>query len=202
VASGSNIDATSTGTKTFTIVATDNVGNVVSQSISYAVRPPILTALSPAQVWLGLKNNDDVGTRFDILAEVFRNGELIGSGQLNDVPGGSSGFNNAVLRTINLTLPSPVSVEPGNTLSLRLSVRIAASSGHVSGTARLWLNDSAANSRFGVTIETSSTSYFLRNGLGLGSSAGAGPKSSVDVTVNRNQGGNPFKPFGTWLMTF
>ncbi len=34
--------------------------------------PPFLTALSPAHVWLGLKNSDDVGTNFDLKAEIFR----------------------------------------------------------------------------------------------------------------------------------
>lgn len=55
-----------------------------------------------------LENSDDVGTRFDLRAEVSRNGVVIGSGQLDGVSGGSSGFNNADLRTINLALPPPV----------------------------------------------------------------------------------------------
>src|SRR5206468_563211 len=68
-----------------------------------------LSALGPANVWVGLKNSDDVGTKFDLLAEVLKNGAVIGSGQVNDVPGGSSGFNNAVLDTISLALSPPTS---------------------------------------------------------------------------------------------
>jgi hypothetical protein len=156
-----------------------------------------LTALGPAKVWIGLKNSDDVGTKFDLLAEVLKNGTVVGSGQVNSVPGGSSGFNNAVLDTINLALPGSVPINSGDTLSFRLSVRIA-STGHRSGTARLWFNDTAANSRFSATVAGVTDSYFLRNGSTLATTAGAGPKNTIDVFVDRAVGGNPFKPFGTW----
>ena len=162
-----------------------------------------LTALGPAQAWVGLKNSDDVGTRFDLRAEVLRNGVVIGSGQLDGVSSGSSGFNNAVLRTINLALSAPVDVCPGDTLSMKLSVRIAATvAGHRSGTARLWFNDSAANSQFSTTIGGATTANFLLDGFGLGSVAGTGPKKTIDVFVDRAVGGNPFKPFGVWSKTF
>ena len=61
-------------------------------------------------VWVGLKNSDDVGIRFDLQAKVYLNGSLVGSGTLNSVAGGSSGFNNAKLHTIPLTLTAPISI--------------------------------------------------------------------------------------------
>ena len=79
----------------------------------------LLTSVGPVSVWLGLKNSDDVGTKFDLLAEILRNGQVIGSGQLNSVAGGSSGFNNAILRTINLALPSAEDLSPGGALSMQ-----------------------------------------------------------------------------------
>ncbi|MFY9556600.1 MAG: hypothetical protein WAV47_17950, partial [Blastocatellia bacterium] len=94
-------------------------------------------------------------------------------------------------------------VGTGDVLSIKLSVRIAVGvSGHRSGTARLWFNDSAANSSFDATIGGVANSYFLLDGLTLGTSAGAGPKKTIDVFVDRAMGGNPFKPFGTWTKTF
>ena len=72
-----------------------------------------MTALSPALVWVGLKNSDDIGTSFDLRAEVYNNGILVGSGQLNGVPGGSSGFNNAKLDSIPLNLTSAVGFAAG-----------------------------------------------------------------------------------------
>jgi hypothetical protein len=148
-----------------------------------------------------LKNSDDVGTRFDLLAKVLKNGVVVGSGQLNNVSGGSSGFNNAVSDTINLALSGPVAIQTGDMLSLRLSVRVAAT-GHRSGTARLWFNDAAANSRFSATIDGVTSNYFLQGGFTLAPTAGPGPKNTIDVLVDRAVGGNPFKPFGTWNKSF
>jgi len=171
-------------------------------TVSIAVDCPVLSALGSASIWLGLKNSDDVGTKFDLLAEVLKNGVVVGSGQLNDVSGGGSGFNNAVQRAISQSLSGPQSLCPGDTMSIRLSVRIAASSGHAGGTARLWFNDSAANSRFTATVGGVTSDYYLRNGFTLATTAGPGPKTTIDVSVNRNQNGNAFKPFGTWMITF
>lgn len=56
-----------------------------------------LSALSPAKVWVGLANSDDVGIRFDLQAIVSVNGSLVGSGHLDSLAGGSSGFNNVKL---------------------------------------------------------------------------------------------------------
>jgi hypothetical protein len=42
--------------------------------------------------------------------------------------------------------------------------------------------------------------YFLLNGFTQG--AAAGPRKTIDVFVDRAVGGNPFKPFGTWSVTF
>ncbi len=163
-----------------------------------------IEALSPAHEWLGLKNSDDVGTNFDLLAEVFRNGALVGSGEVDNVPGGSSGFNNAKDRAITLALTSP-GTDPacsGDTLSIKLSVRVTAVGGHRSGTARLWYNDAAANSRFDVTIGGVNHDLYLLNGFVLGTSPGAGPKLTIDVFSDRAKDGNPWKPFGTWIKTF
>ncbi len=183
--------------------ATDAAGNASTCSFTVTVTGQELSALGPAKVWIGLKNSDDVGTKFDLLAEVFKNGELLGSGELDSVPGGSSGFNNAVSRTVNMALPAHAVLVPGDALRFRFSVRIAGNvAGHRSGTARLWFNDSAANSHFGVTLDGAAHDYFLLSGLSLGTSAGPGPKQTIDVFVDKAVGGNPFKPFGTWTKTF
>lgn len=174
-----------------------------SCSFTVEVTGEQLTAAGPAMIWVGLKNSDDVGTKFDLLAELFKNNTLIGSGQLDGVPGGSSGFNNAILRTIDLALPEPEGVCAGDVLSIRFSVRIAEGvPGHRSGTARLWFNDSAADSAFSATIGGVASDYFLLSGFALGTAPGSGPKNTIDVFVDRNAGGNPFKPFGTWSKAF
>jgi N-acetylneuraminic acid mutarotase len=190
------------GSTSVNCIATDSSNNSTGCSFTVCVIPPQLTALGPAMIWLGLKNSDDVGIKFDLFAEVFKNGSPVGSGELDGVPGGSSGFNNAVLRTINPILSAPADVCTGDTMSLRLSVRVAATSGHRAGTARLWFNDAAANSRFDATVGGATQSYYLDSGSALRLTVGPGPKDTIDVFVDRAVGGNPFKPFGTWVLTF
>lgn len=98
---------------------------------------------------------------------------------------------------------------PGDTMSFRLSVRVGATSGHNSGTARLWYNGAAidsgasrdAGSRFDATIAGSTSDYFLRSpGFTLSTTAGSS-RTSVDKLVS-NSGGNPWVAFGTWSKTF
>jgi hypothetical protein len=54
-----------------------------------------VTSVGPAKVWVGVRNSDDVGTRVDLLAEVFADTSKIAEGRLTNVATGSSGFNNA-----------------------------------------------------------------------------------------------------------
>ena len=190
-------------------VSVDTVNNIItglSPTLSpFAIGEPLetpreLTSLTPIQAWIGLKNSDDVGTRFDLLAEVYKDGNLITSGQLDNVWGGSSGFNNARLNTINFNSFSPVDFPQGSILSIKLYVRNACQGPtHNSGTARLWFDDSAANSHFGATIGNDTSDYFIRDGFVLSTAVGSGPRKTIDV-----QAGSPcssFKSFGTWSIT-
>ena len=178
-------------------------------TLAYFKFPPRLTALSPGKVWVGPKGVEDVGTKFDLLAEVLKNGSVVGSGEIDDISAGSTKFNDGMLRTINLALTEQVEIFPGDTVSFRLSVRVTAIGGQSSGTARLWFNGAAidsgsgrdAGSRFGATIQAVTENHFLRTGFALNTTAGAS-RTSIDVLVNRNVGGNPFQPFGTWSKTF
>src|SRR5262249_54548370 len=140
--------------------------------------PPPPVVIGPADAWIGLKTSDDVGTSFDLLAEVFQDAVLVASGQLNSVPGVGSGFNNARLRTIALT---PATVTPGTTLSIRLSVRVAADSRHRSGTARLWFDDASANTGLETAVGGAPANYYLLDGFKLGTAVGSGPKTALDV---------------------
>jgi YVTN family beta-propeller protein len=150
-----------------------------------------------ARVFVGLANSDDVGIRFDLRAEVYVNGVLVASGQANSVAGGSSGFSNARLNTISLAPDVPIVTAPGDTVSLKLLVRNAcAGSGKNSGRARLWYNDSAANSRFHAILGAQASNFFLQTGLVLATQTGTGPQAVSDVTVGAKCGS--FQPFGAW----
>ena len=75
--------------------------------VGYFKFPPRLTAVRSGKCLDWAQEGPDLGTKFDLLAEVLKNGAVVAVGQLNDVPGGSSGFNNAILSTINLALATP-----------------------------------------------------------------------------------------------
>ena len=124
-------------------------------------------------MWIGLKNSDAVGLRVDLKADVLADAALIGSGVLPNVATGSSGFNNARLQAIPLTLVGGAVEMPEETeLALTVSVRRTCfGSGHNSGTVRLWYNgqpvDSAsgrdAGSHFEATIDGEELAFFLRS---------------------------------------
>ncbi len=167
----------------------DGVGDVCT---------PIL-GLGPANIWVGLKNSDDVGIRFDLRAEAYRGLTLVGSGELASAHGGSSGFNNARLNSIVMTPVEGTIISPGETLNFKLLVRNACTgSGKNSGRARLWFNDAAANSSFDATIGSAATYYLKSNDL-LATSAGSGPRATVDIQAGSKC--STYKTFGTWSMT-
>jgi hypothetical protein len=162
--------------------------------------PTQLSALAPANAWVGLKNSDDVGIHFDLRAEAYVNGALVTSGEVHGVNGGSSGFNKARLDTIAFDAFAPVDFAPGSTLSLKLYVRNACTGPtHNAGTARLWFNDSAANSSVGATIGGTSSAYYLVNGSLLSTTVGAGPKTTIDVAAGAPC--SAYKLIGSWAVT-
>jgi hypothetical protein len=161
-----------------------------------------------ADVWVGLKNSDAVGAKFDLRAEVLKQGIVVGSGQLNFVKGGSSGFNNARLDSIPLSFPTPVDVAPGTSLTFKLSARITCfGQSHNSGIARLWFNDAQANSLVHAAIDGSTVPLHLRTGSVLTTNVGTGPKSTIDLPLNNKVAcgpagaGRPFQVFGIWSIT-
>jgi hypothetical protein len=179
------------------------VGTQGNSSVIFSVSSgTTISSVGPTTIWLGLKNSDSVGAKFDLRAELLKNGVVIAQGQLDGVPGGSSGFNNAVARVINFGLLSTAVFDQGDSLGLRLSVRIAANvPGHNSATARVWYGDQAANSRLDALVNGVARTFYLTDGFALTANPGAGPRRAADVFVARTDG-NPFRPFGTWSIVF
>ncbi len=164
--------------------------------------PTQLTSLSPAKVWVGLPNFFGAGAKFDVKAEAYKDTTLVSTGQLNSIdPGfGFGGFTSAKLHTIPFNTFQPVDFPQGSTLRIKVSARTACTgSANPLGTARLWYNDSQANSNFGATIGANASFYYLRTNSALSTTVGSGPKHNADV-----QGGaacSAFKSFGTWMIT-
>ncbi len=116
-----------------------------------------------------------------------------------------TGFNNAKLNTIPLTLSAgPHEVPSGTVLKVKVSARITCTGPtHATGSLRLWFNDAQAGSNFDATIDGVSEDYFLRSGSVLGATQGAGPKTTIDVALNSKEkcsGRTPIE-VGSWTIT-
>jgi hypothetical protein len=201
------------GTYPLTLTATAD-DTATTQSFSLDVQSK-LTALGPAKAWIGVNNSDDVGLRVDLLAEVsLKAGTTVtkvGQGQLDNQATGSSGFNNAALKSISIDLiGDPMVVPPGSELQYRLSARrTCAGTGHNSGTVSFWYNglsvDSGstrdAGSRVAATVAGVVGVFFQHSGLALNATAGAA-RTSTSVALNSAQvcagAGRTFTPIGTW----
>jgi hypothetical protein len=97
-------------------------------------------------------------------------------------------------------LTSSPGIAAGDTLSIKLLVRNACvGSGKNSGRARLWYDDAAANSRFDTTIDGTTSDWFLRDAFALATTAGPGPKKTINVQAGAKC--SVYKPFGTWTTT-
>ncbi|HZE87565.1 MAG TPA: SBBP repeat-containing protein [Methylomirabilota bacterium] len=178
-------------------------GSTDAYLIKQSILPsPQLTALTPAKVWIGVKNITDIGIKLDLLAEVYAGGTLVSSGEVTSFSpaSGLGGFGSAHLATIPFNSFTSVDFPSGTSLQIKLSVRNACTGSlRAMGTARLWYNDSQANSQFGSTVGSSTNDYFLKDGFVLSTTAGTGPKKTIDVEAGARC--SAFKPFGIWTTT-
>jgi hypothetical protein len=186
------------GTYTVAIAVTDNsnaTGNATPGSLA-------VHAVTPVSIWLGVKSAGDVGAVFDLRVEIERNGVLLTSAELLSVPGGGNGFGKAVQRAINTTLTVSPAYASGSRLGVRVMARIAASSPKSRATARLWYDDPSAQSRVQTYTNDLLQTFYFRRAFALAPTVGAGPRATADVLVDRNVGGNPYRPFGLWSIVF
>lgn len=125
-----------------------------------ALSPGLLSSLNDLHAWLGLKNSDDQGTRFDLRAEVLKNGTPVGWGETYCIEGVTRNPDLAKEATVAFSAPSPVSFN-GSTdvLSLRTLTRIGTDGsgnfcgGHSNAIGlRLYFDGVSRPSRFGAAF--------------------------------------------------
>jgi N-acetylneuraminic acid mutarotase len=155
---------------------------------------PQLTALSPADVYIK-KALLDLGVKFDLKAEVYKDSTLISSGELTSVNPGSS----ATHYSIPFSSFSAQNITSGSVLNIKVYARNACSGSLLnSGTATLFYNASSVDSKFGATINSTVFTYHLLDGFVLGSSSGSSQKS---ISVAAGTRCSAYKLFGTWSTT-
>src|SRR5437879_6137411 len=83
-----------------------------------------LTSLSDFQVWLGLKNSDDIGTKFDLRADIYKNNQLVVSGQTLCISGITRNPDQSKDTMVSFGTFAPVSFGSTDLLSLKVLTRI------------------------------------------------------------------------------
>jgi hypothetical protein len=119
---------------------------------------PTITALGAANLWVGLKNSDDQGTRFDIGIELWLNGTQVGEGLARCVQGVTRNATRAVEVTVPWTLVNQTEIGT-NDLTFKVKTRIGTNgddtkcTGHSNAVGlRLYYDAVARDSGFGMTI--------------------------------------------------
>ncbi|HRJ75101.1 MAG TPA: hypothetical protein PLX90_03840 [Anaerolineales bacterium] len=137
-----------------------NIGNAWKQIGTWSAVPQLSTGnlieLSNFHAWLGLKNSDDQGTRFDLRIEIYKNGNLVSSGEQYCITGIVRNANLAKEVTLSFDSFPPTSYD-GSTdiLSLKIYTRIGTNGsgvfcgGHSNATGlRLYFDATDRLSRF------------------------------------------------------
>ncbi|MGH7206225.1 MAG: Ig-like domain-containing protein, partial [Nitrospiraceae bacterium] len=124
-----------------------------------------LTAVQPVHVWLGLKNSDDQGTKFDLLAELSKNGVVVTSGLTRCITGITRNPDLALEVTASFgSLASEPLNGTSDSLALKLSTRIGTNpdntkcAGHNNAVGlRLYFDSTTRQARLGLTTGSNPT---------------------------------------------
>ena len=116
-----------------------------------------LSSLGTLQSFVGLKNSDDQGTKFDLRAEVLADGTPVSSGEVHCISGVTRNRAKALQVAVALSDPD---FAPVDTIGLRLSARIGTPAspgedctGHKAATGlRVYFNAANRDSRFDVGL--------------------------------------------------
>jgi hypothetical protein len=188
-----------------------------------------LTALSPAHLWIGLKNSDDQGTQFDLRVELLRNGTAVASGIKRCITGLTRNPNLARYILASFDPFDPVVVTAGDVLSLKVSARIGTKpddtrcsgpgGSHSSAMGlRLYYDSAGRPSRFDATITPTPSEDLYLHSDGRPCPSGGGQSTGVSAQTLDTAapaaasakckdsgrlnfaGGNAFSTIGTWSL--
>ena len=188
---------------------------------------PTLTDLSPAKLWVGLKNSDDQGTQFDIRVEVLKNGNPVATGLQRCMTGVTRNPSQAKQTNVAFDPFADLTYGSGDVVGFRVSTRVGtnpdntkcAGPGGSHNNAvglRLYYDSAGQASHFDATItpHPNTNLYLHSNGnpcnnaestavttrsLSDTAPVGASSKCKDSGTVNFANG-NPFSVIGTWSL--
>ena len=163
---------------------------------------PVLIAFQRTETWLTTSSSN---RKFDIKAQVLRNGVVVAEREITDITVGlGSSFNKAVYTQIQPLIPATASAfTTQDTLSVRLSIKLSPSSGggnQASAEVRLWYNTPGNNSRLRALRAGTAVSYNLVTGFKLQQTPTQAQGGSQYVSLNVRRG-EPYREFGVWSIT-
>jgi hypothetical protein len=166
--------------------------------------PPVATQIKfqRTDVWM---STSSANRKFDLMAEVLRNGQVVASKVItNQVLGSGTTFSKAIYKEIRTVSAADVSFTASDTLSVRVSIKVSNSSpggNSASGAIRLWYNiptPPGNNSHLHAKRGGTDVKYYLITGSQLKRGGPVlGPTQSIDAVVNKTT----FTPLGTWSIT-
>lgn len=172
-----------------------------------------VASVAPAHLWVGLKNSDDQGTRFDLRTDLYQNGSLVSSGTSLCVTGVTRNPSLAKEVWVPFGAVTSGSLRSGDELELRVLTRIGTKAdgsrcgGHANATGlRLYYDASLRPSRFGTEIvPEQSKDYYLRSD---GSQDRLDTEAPASATAKKKDsgslrycGGSPWSMIGSWTLT-
>jgi hypothetical protein len=172
-----------------------------------------VVSLTPARLWVGLKNSDDQGTQFDLRVELSRNGSLVSSGTTLCVTGVTRNPNKAKEVSVPFAAVTDGVLTQGDELALKVLTRIGTNpdgsrcAGHANATGlRLYYDAIPRPSRFGAEITPDELKdHFLRSDGSsylLATDAPTSPTAKTrDSGPVKYAGGNAWSAIGSWSMT-
>ncbi len=213
-----SITPTEPGAYTCEVTASNHAGSTSQTSAAFTISD--VTDLKDAHVWVGLKNSDDQGTRFDVRVQLLENGSPVATGVTRCVIGVTRNANQATDVIVPWSAFGGVRLYPDDVLALKVSTRIGTNAndakcgGHNNAVGlRLYYDSTTRASRFGATItpNPSANEYLHSNGGACTSTESAGvttryfdvAQSSTtakckDSSSINFSGGNPWAEIGTW----
>jgi hypothetical protein len=169
-----------------------------------------LTTLSPAIVWIGLKNSDDQGTSFDLRAEVYLHATLVAAGLTRCIMGVTRNPHKAKEVMVPFGSIADGILDSGDIMSLKVLTRIGTKpdgtrcAGHSNAVGlRLYYDAATRASRFGAELTPEPlTDFFLHSTSGSDYLDETTPTASTaqfkeSAAVNFKNG-NPWQAIGTW----
>lgn len=175
-----------------------------------------VTSLSPAMLWIGLKNSDDQGTQFDLRTEVYISDTLVAEGETRCITGVTRNPSKAKEVSVEFGPISDGVFASGDGLALRVLTRIGTNpddtkcsgpgGSHNNAVGlRLYYDAVSRPSRFGAEIAPDPLMDFFLHSIGTDFFLDDTPPTATSAKLKDSSavnfaGGNPWKEIGIWSM--